>query len=407
MEPRIIANVRSLFRAAAAAILIAGLTDRAAAAIEVTPCDATRAETFASAQGVTISSAPMDDDAGRSVLTIEKTSTEPRAIPLSGRAVGLTVTTDGLTAFAVVRTIDRKGRVRSVDLARVDLTTYRAGTALSLPVTARGVAVSADGGTLFVTARDELRTFRLPGLASGPLFGVAGDNVGLAPLADSTYAIVAQPGRLALIDLSAAQGRDGLPLTSETVSPGALRGLMATGGESGPVALTEDGRAFCIRAQAPETQAVAPAAPPPVPPPVPPAQSPRVAEAPVETPPEPSPEPSPAPEPPPPVPVPDKPPESSAAAPAPSVFGQLTGPSLSDVAAVVFLGPDNILHEAARAVPDGNGRYETSGLAAGAYRIVAAGKGGRVLLCDPSFITVHVGANGAVEAPVLKVLHAP
>jgi len=244
--------------------------------------------------------------------------------------------------------------------------------------------------------------------------GVAGDNVGLAPLADSTYAVVAQPTRLALIDLSAAQGRDGLPLSSETVPPGTLRGLMAAAGESGPVALTEDGRAYCVRAvpPSPQARAVLPVPPPKpseaapsTPPPAPPEEPPEVEEAPVETRPEPPPETAPVP--PPPVPVPEKPPESSGAATTRSVFGQLTGPSLSEVAAVVFLGPDNILHEAARVVPDGDGRYETSGLAAGAYRIVAAGKAGRVLLCDPSFITVHVGANGAVEAPVLKVLHAP
>jgi hypothetical protein len=42
----------------------------------------------------------------------------------------------------------------------------------------------------------------------------------------------------------------------------------------------------------------------------------------------------------------------------------------------------------------------------GGYRIVASGKKGRVLICEPPFVTIRVGSNGAVEAPVLKVLRA-
>jgi hypothetical protein len=89
-----------------------------------------------------------------------------------------------------------------------------------------------------------------------------------------------------------------------------------------------------------------------------------------------------------------------------SVFGVVTGPALAEVAAIVFLGPDNVLHEAARAIPDGNGRFAASALPPGAYRIVAAGKGGRVLICDPPFVTIQVGSKGAVEASVLKVVSA-
>jgi hypothetical protein len=57
-------------------------------------------------------------------------------------------------------------------------------------------------------------------------------------------------------------------------------------------------------------------------------------------------------------------------------------------------------------LPDEQGRFTASGLPAGAYRIVASGKGGRVLICDPPFITIRVDANGAVTAPVLTILRA-
>ena len=89
-----------------------------------------------------------------------------------------------------------------------------------------------------------------------------------------------------------------------------------------------------------------------------------------------------------------------------TVFGVVEGPSLAEVAAIVLLGPDNVLHEAARAIPDERGRFVSSALPPGTYRLVAAGKGGRVLICEPPFITIRVDSNGAVEAPVLKVLRA-
>jgi hypothetical protein len=72
----------------------------------------------------------------------------------------------------------------------------------------------------------------------------------------------------------------------------------------------------------------------------------------------------------------------------------------------LFLGPDNILREAARVVPEGSGRYQSSTLPAGSYRVVAAGKGGRVLICSPPYISLQVGSNSAVEAPELTVLRA-
>jgi hypothetical protein len=130
-------------------------------------------------------------------------------------------------------------------------------------------------------------------------------------------------------------------------------------------------------------------------------------EPPVSPPSEPQSEPPPAEPPPAPAPA---PPAISAAPAAPAVpgtvSGLVTGPAFAEVASLVILGPDNVLHEAARTGPDGQGRYSVPALPAGVYRIVASGKGGRVLICDPPYITIRVGSVGAVEAPVLKVLRA-
>jgi hypothetical protein len=82
------------------------------------------------------------------------------------------------------------------------------------------------------------------------------------------------------------------------------------------------------------------------------------------------------------------------------------GPAAAEVAEIVFLGPDNILKEALRVTPDASGRYGAGPLAEGSYRIVAAGKGGRVLICSPPYISLRVGSNSAVEAPELTVLRA-
>jgi len=234
---------------------------------------------------------------------------------------------------------------------------------------------------------------------------VPGENVGVAPFAGSSHVLVAQSSRVVRVDLAGAQGRDGLTCAEEAPSPDPLRGLTAAWDDRGPIAVGEGGGRWCVAGGAPPAPAAAPLAPVDVAPDPPPAASAPVPAAVEALPPEPAPPPQ----------QPPSPPASPPAAgdssgnrgePA-SVFGLIDGPSRGDVAAVVVLGPDNVLKEAARSVPDEQGRFTAHGLPAGAYRIVAAGKGGRVLICDPPFITVHVGVDGAVEAPVLKVLRAP
>lgn len=329
----------------------------------------------------------------RSVLRFARAGDAPKDLKLAGRVLGLAVAPDGNSAFVIVRATNRKGAVRSVELVRVDLQTARATTGPTIPATARGLAFSAGGSTLLVASRDEIRTFQLPGLASGPLYRALGDNVGVASIAGSSVVVLAQPSRVVLADLAAPQGRDGLVLSQEAAAPAPLRGMMASTGAAGPVALSEGGIAWCVRASA------LPPPPPPLPPPPPsvtmespaveippvqpPAAEPLIVEASTIVPPAIEPQ----------------------AAPG-TVFGVVEGPSLAEVAAIVLLGPDNVLHEAARAIPDERGRFVSSALPPGTYRLVAAGKGGRVLICEPPFITIRVDSKGAVEAPVLKVLRA-
>jgi hypothetical protein len=339
-------------------------------------------------------------DKGRSVLRFARGEDEPREVRLAGRVLGLAVTPDGKVAYAIVRVNDRKGAARSVDILRLDLDSGRTTVGATLPATAGGLAVGDRGTTLLVASRNELRTFVLPGLASGPLYRALGENIGVAPMPGSSFVLLAQTTRVVLADLSASQDRDGLALAEEAAAPVPLTGMLASTGDLGPIVLSRGGPSWCVRAGAPPAPAPAPSVEaPPVAEPA--AQEPRVDTAPAvavaqANPPAPN--------------EPVVPPPVSAAPSARSepgtVIGGVDGPSVADVAAIVFLGPDNVLHEAARAAPDEKGRYEAVGLPPGTYRIVAAGKEGRVLICQPPFITIQVGAHGAVEAPVLKVVSA-
>jgi hypothetical protein len=357
---------------------------------------------------VAIASQQVPGEAGRSVIHFAKGDEPVREVPLSGRVLGLAVVSDGSVAYAVVRVTDRKGSVRSVSLVRLDLKSARANSETPLPATARGLALSNGEADLLVACRDEIRTFRLPQLSSGPLYRVLGDNVGVAPIPRSSRIVVAQRTRVVLADLADVQGRDGLTLSQETVTSVPLVTMMPPVGELGPVALSDGGAAWCIRVDA-ESEAPPPPPPPPPTPTLTPVPTPMPgpsaeAAVPLATPP---PDPVPAEvAKPAPSPLPIEPPPAGIPAEPGTVSGRVDGPAVGDVAAIVFLGPDNVLKEFTRRTPDRDGRFSAAGLPTGSYRLVAAGKAGRVLICAPAFITIRVSSNGAVEAPVLKVLRA-
>ena len=149
---------------------------------------------------------------------------------------------------------------------RIDLRTARASSVASLPTTAAGLAITSDNATLLVAGKDEVRTFSIPTVASGRLYRVAGDNVGVSPIDGTSFAIVAQRSRVALVDLAAPQGRDGLLLQEEAVAPAPLKGLLASAGEGGPVALAEDGSRWRVHVgELPAIPVVAPPPPTPAP----------------------------------------------------------------------------------------------------------------------------------------------
>ena len=350
--------------------------------------------------GVAVVSSRAPGRPGASVLKFARSGEAPRSVSLVGAIRGLAVAGDGSHAFAVVRETDRKGFVVSVDLVGVDLKTGRTSSLATLPATSRGLAFSAGGESLLVACNDEIRSFRMPRVSSGPLYRVPGDNVGLAPIEGSSRVLVAQRSRLVVVDLGEAQAREGLPLSGGTPVEGTLVALMGTVGSFGPVALVDGGAAWCVHVERKTSTQGAPSEAPPLPkaPPLVPAPPPTVPELA---------SPASPPLPPPPPAAQEEPGERTIPAEPGSLSGLVSGPMRGEVGAISLLGPDNVLREATRAVPDKEGHFRVSGLPPGAYRIVATGRGGRVLICDPPFVTARVSSNSAVEAPALNVLRAP
>lgn len=368
-------------------------------------------EAFAvSADGAVAVAAVPSSRPGRSALRVARVGLPPVDIELDGTVQGLALTPAGDAAFLVVRVADKKGVVRRTSLESAELATRRVVERASLPASSRGAALGAADTVLLVAAKDELRSFTLPDVSSGPLYRVPGDNVAVASIAGSSRVLVAQGRRIVVVDLAAPQDRDGLAIFEAVEATADVSVLVAAPDEPSGLALLADGRVAAIgvdplrlsdrgtaRAlawpgvRAPVEARPAPIELPPAPPP-PPATSP-VAAPPVAAP----------------VPVPveaatEEPPPATGSAAAGTIRGTVAGPERAAVRAIVVLGPDNILREAAQVVPDGAGRWTVSGLKAGTYRVVAAGDTGRVLICDPPYVTVRVGADGAVEAPALNAM---
>jgi hypothetical protein len=387
-----------------------------------------RVEAFCiSADGATALAAfPSARGARRSVLRIGHLESNPAEIELGGAVLDLVVTAPGDVAFAIVRETDKKGVSRRVSLLQIDPRAARTAGSVALPATAHGLAFGPGELSLLVAAKDEIRSFLLPDLTSGPLYRLAGDNVAIAPLSGTTRALVGQGARIALVDLAAPQDRDGLPVLAATEAAAPVRTLDSAPDEPIAIALLADGSSALVETDplrlvprppalaiawpgtkaVPPSEPVAPApaataapppaavAPPPAVPPITGAPPPAAAVPPTE----PVAEPFVEAEPPEPV-------AESSGEPG-TVTGVVAGPARADVREVVLLGPDNVLKEAARVAPDGSGRFTVSGLMTGSYRIVAAGQGGRVLVCNPPFVTVKVRPGAVLEAPALDVLRA-
>ena len=371
-------------------------------------------ETFAVAPGLALV-AVGSKDARRSVIRASRG--EPIEAP--GRVVALAAAPTG-EAWAIVRESDRKGVDQRSSLLAVDVAAGKLGRGIPLPLTAQGLTLT-ESAILVVTA-DEIRTFRRPDLTSGPLYRVPGGNVGVGTTSAPMIWVVAQTERVGFVDVSQPQGRDGLLVEGTAPAPMPLK-MLGRDAEGDLLAVGTTGDAWKLEIQPPERASTeAPPIPYPVPLPVPHEGTAPPPPVEIESQAAPAPEPTPIPAPiptpvPTPVPTPFPTPEGAptptpAPAPAPSgspgsISGTIAGDARGEVRYVLALGPDNVIKEAARVAPTSEGAYRFEGLAPGAYRLVAAGAGGRVIICDPPYLTVRLDGSQPVAAPELRAVRVP
>ncbi len=321
---------------------------------------------------------------------------------LDGKALVLRWSPSGGTLLALIEKIGRKGR-RSAFLDAIDVEEPgRRPQRIVLPETARGLDVRSADSLLVIASEGDLRTFDAETLRSGRIFAVAGENLSVGFVPGGERVLVGRRDGVVRVDLSAPQGREGMPVESRASTDVPIVEIVVSPSAERALARGEDGRLFEIRVEPleaastgkkatalawPGTEAPTPIEPPP---PRPPEPAPETA----------SPAPEPVPEPPPPAPVVEEP---APALPSGQVAGRITGKGRGEVVAVRLLGPDSVLREAKRVPLNPDGTWSADGLAPGSYRVVADGGPDRVLLCEPAFRTIHVEAGGRVEVDELQV----
>lgn len=331
----------------------------------------------------------------------------------------------GGTLFAVVAKIGR--RLPSVTyVLEVDPETLKGRRAITLPLSASGMAAWDRGRSVLVACEDELRSYSLPDFRSGPLYRILGSNSSLANVPGTDRFVIGRRDGVALVDLSDPHGVDEIPVRKRVETSAPVARVRVEPEDDVAVAVLDDGSIvrvpldFGAPPARPETPdpalasqrtsdgeglTAAPGAPEPG------ARTParkRPEEPPpedsAESPPAPSEATSPAPgagrEPPddPTPPRPPAPPQEGGTA-----WGSLTGPARDRIVWVVLYGPDNVLQEALRVRPASDGTWTAAALAEGKYRIVLEAGPDRVVVSRPAFLVLAVRKGEVTLAEPFEV----
>jgi hypothetical protein len=118
--------------------------------------------------------------------------------------------------------------------------------AVRLPSSARSVDYWTVRNALLVAARDELRTFYLPDLRSGPLFRVAGNNLAVSTVAGGDLVLVGQLEGLVLVNLTDPPGRFEMPIRGSARAPGPVVDVATSSDGTEALARLDDGRLFRV-----------------------------------------------------------------------------------------------------------------------------------------------------------------
>jgi len=321
-------------------------------------------------------------------------------------------------------------------LKRIDIADGKSRGIMQLPATSSALDYWPARASLLVAARNEIRTVRLAGMRSGPLFRIVGANLAVTALAGSTVVLVGQERELLLVNLDDRSDEDGMPVRERVPVSSPVASLASLPDGDGALALLSDGSLHRVSFEPLTTEIVGsalavvalskvdtPATIALVPLPVteeaepmvttavePQAVEPEVTEdepiavAETSAPALAAPDPEPT----------SPPTESSATAAAPTwsendapqLWGRLSGEAVNEVREVVLLGPNNIVREARRLRPDDGGLWRADGLKPGRYQIQLSAGGEKVLVTEPRIAVVEVGESGSIEATEFRVLRA-
>jgi hypothetical protein len=395
----------------------------------------------------------MNDESKQSTILLYGLGTDrPAEVRVNGLVRDLLFAPDGMSVFGLLHRPAKK-REGETYLLGIGLDPAKSRRLLRAPPSARALDYWPARNALLIAARNEIRTLKLPDLRSGPLYRILGENLAVASLGRGGRILVGQESGIVEVDLNDPPGETEMPARDRLESPEPVVSLAAAVDGSGALARLADGSVHAVvfsplridvaatsavlaeRARGPSTEPeaeiAAPAAVEPEAPTLEP--EPTVAEAePEPTEPEPraaepepgiaepaSAEPEPAAEPPAVEPeaaasgaaVAAEPGRKTETEPPPhaeghQVSGHIDGPAADRVAAVVLLGPDNILREAQRVQPGSDGWWWADGLQPGRYRIQLDGGGETVLLTQPPFVLLEVETGKPVRAAEIRVLEA-
>lgn len=186
------------------------------------------------------------DPRGRGRILLFGGTVEPAALELPGRIRSMVFSDDGSRLYALQHRSRKKKRPGSTQLIVVDYARSRWREVMLVPEAARGVTLGADGASLLVACRDELRTVRLPTEQSGPLFRVPGEHRTVVALGGNRVLLGGVEGLL-LVDLSDRPGEESMPVRQRAPTGSPVNSLALSEGGQRVRALLEDGSLIDIR----------------------------------------------------------------------------------------------------------------------------------------------------------------
>jgi hypothetical protein len=361
----------------------------------------------------------MDDESKQSTILLYGPGTDqPAEVRVNGVVRDLLFAPDGMSVFGLLHRPAKK-REGETYLIGIGIDPAKSRRLLRTPPSARGLDYWPARNSLLIAARNEIRTFKLPDLRSGPLYRVLGENLAVASLGRGGRILVGQATGIVELDLNDPPGETEMPSRDRLNSPEPVVSLAVANDGTSALARLADGTVHAVafvplRIDVAGTAAVLAehARGPSVESRAEPDTLAREPEAaipePATTAPEPAatePESAPT-QPAPTAPAPETAAEAGAAAEGHQVWGRIVGDAADRVAAVLLLGPDNILREAQRVQPGSDGWWWADGLQPGRYRVQLDGGGETVLLTQPPFILLDIQAGKPVRAAEIRVVEA-